>query len=277
MAISEKVALRISNGLKKLKPIVDAKKKQDVNESDTVLLIIDILNEVLGFDKYTDISTEHEVHGTYCDLALKIGGKLSLLVEVKAIGIDLKENHVRQAVDYAAKQGLKWVLLSNAETWKIYRVILAESLQYKLAGEIHFLELNHKRREDLEKIYILTKEAISKCSLDQYYSQRQATGKYVLGNLICADSVVNFMKKELRQIFPDIKVNPEEIRSVLLNEVIKREILEGEDYEDAKKKIAKAYRKKEKNDNKQVSENIETVNHDVSSVDGNNSSEATSQ
>jgi predicted type IV restriction endonuclease len=276
MAITEKVTLRISNGLKKLKPIVESKKSQDVNESDTVLLIIDILTEILGFDKYKDVSTEHEIHGTYCDLALTIDGKLSLLIEVKAIGIELKEHHVRQAVDYAAKKGLKWVLLSNAGTWKIFRVILAESLQYKLVGEIQFLELNPKNKEDIEKLYILTKEAISKCSLDQFYSQRQATGKYVLGNLICTDSVVAFIKKELRQIFPDIKVTPEEIRNVMLNEVVKREILQGEDYEEAKKKIAKFYKKKEKNDNKQVDDDSITINTETITQNGDNTKESTS-
>ena len=40
-------------------------------------------------------------------------GKLHYLIEVKAIGSDLKENHVKQAVDYAANEGVDWVLLTT--------------------------------------------------------------------------------------------------------------------------------------------------------------------
>jgi hypothetical protein len=260
MINSEKVSLRINNGLKKLQPIVEAKKKQDINESDTVNLIRDILSEILGFDKYDDITTEHLIRGTYCDLAVKVNGKVKLLIEAKAIGIELKESHVKQVVDYAVNDGIDWVILSNAVTWKVFKVIYSKPIHQEIVCEINFLNLNNRHSEDIEKIGVLTKEAISKCSLDQFYSQKQATSKYVLGTLICADSVVGFIKKELRQIFPEIKVNPDEIRNVLLNEVIKREILEGDDYEDAKRKIARVYKRKEKNENKQVIDDNAVVN-----------------
>lgn len=269
MTISEKVALRINNGLKKLKPVVEAKKKQDINESDTVNLIRDILSEILGFDKYDDITTEHLIRGTYCDLAVKINGKIKLLIEAKAIGIELKEGHVKQVVDYAVNDGIDWVILSNAVTWKVFKVIYSKPIHQELVCEINFLDLNNRHNEDIEKLGVLTKESISKCSLDEFYSQKQATSKYIVGNLICADSVINFMKKELRQIFPDIKVKPDEIKNVLLNEVIKREILEGEEYEDAKRKIARVYKRKEKIENQQASDNNVIVNSDVVSQNAN--------
>jgi len=77
--IPEKITTRISQGLKKFQPIIVANKAKDVNESDTVTLIIDILSEMLGFDKYNDITTEHNVRGLYCDIALKVNGKIKLL------------------------------------------------------------------------------------------------------------------------------------------------------------------------------------------------------
>jgi predicted type IV restriction endonuclease len=272
MIISEKVALRINIGLKKLQPIVEAKKKQDINESDTVNLIRDILSEILGFDKYEDITTEHLIRGTYCDLAVKINGKIKLLIEAKAIGIELKPTYVKQVVDYAVNDGIDWVILSNAVTWKVFKVIYSKPIHQELVCEINFLDLNNRHNEDIEKIGVLSKESISKCSLDQFYSQKQATSKYVLGNLICAESVVNFIRKELRQVFPDIKVNPDEIRNVLLNEVIKREILEGDDYEDAKRKIARVYKKREKSENKEVNGTNQIETTVASSVNGNNNS-----
>jgi hypothetical protein len=75
--IPDKITARISQGLKKFQPIIAANKAKDVNESDTGTLIVDILSEMLGFDKYNDITTEHNVRGQFCDIALKINGRLS--------------------------------------------------------------------------------------------------------------------------------------------------------------------------------------------------------
>ncbi|HWZ23183.1 MAG TPA: type I restriction enzyme HsdR N-terminal domain-containing protein [Cytophagaceae bacterium] len=244
--VPEKITARISEGLKKFQPIIAANKTKDVNESDTVTLIIDILSEVLGFDKYNDITTEHNIRGQYCDIALKINGKLELLLEAKAIGIELKENHIRQIIDYAVNQGLEWVILSNGLIWRIYKVFYSKPIQNILVGEINMLDLKYKNKEDLQKISILTKEAIGKNSLDIFFTQKQATNKYMLGNLLCTPNIINVIKKELRQIYPDVKVQSEEIENVLLHEVIKRELLEGEDSDNAKKKITKVIKKQEK-------------------------------
>src|SRR5262245_41150840 len=107
--VPARVADRIRSALKKYQPILAAAKQRDVNESDTVVIVTDVLQEVFGYDKYAEITSEHAIRCTYCDLAIKIDSKLSLLIEVKAIGLDLKDNHIKQAVDYAANQGCDWV------------------------------------------------------------------------------------------------------------------------------------------------------------------------
>lgn len=75
------------------------------------------MSEVFGYDKYAEITSEYTIKGTYCDLAIKLEGKLQMLVEVKAIGLDLKDAHLKQAVDYAANQGVEWVILTNGAVW----------------------------------------------------------------------------------------------------------------------------------------------------------------
>ncbi len=100
--IPTKVSDRIAAGIKRFQPILAAAKSRDVGESDTVTIVVDVLAELFGYDKYSEVTSEYAIRGTYCDLATKIDGVLQLLIEVKAIGIELKENHVKQAVDYAA-------------------------------------------------------------------------------------------------------------------------------------------------------------------------------
>ncbi len=71
MAVPQKAASRIIAGLRRFQPILAAAKARDVNESDTVVIVADMLQEVFGYDKYTDITSEHAIRGTYCDLVVK--------------------------------------------------------------------------------------------------------------------------------------------------------------------------------------------------------------
>lgn len=244
--VNQKVLDRIREGLKKFQPIVESAKIRDVNESDTVVLLTGILSEVLGFDKYTDITTELAIRGTFCDLALKVNGKIEILLEAKAVGIELKEQHVKQAVDYAANKGIDWVILTNGVSWKVYKILFLKPIQNPIVFDLDFLRLRPKANEDLELFSYLSKEAISKLSLEDYYTQKQATNKFMVGNLLGEEPVLNAIRKELKNIYPDIKVSLDDIKNVLSKDVIKREILEGEEAEESKKKIAKAFKKKDK-------------------------------
>jgi hypothetical protein len=116
MAIPKKVGERLIAGLKRYQPIVAAAKARDANETDTVTIVKGMLNDLFGYDKYTEVTSEFAIKGNYCDLAIKLDGALATLIEVKAVGLDLKDSHVIQAVNYAANQGTNWVLLANAET-----------------------------------------------------------------------------------------------------------------------------------------------------------------
>lgn len=77
MAIPTKIFERISSGVKKFQPILTSAKARDVNESDTVVIITDLLSEVFGYDKYSEITTKHIIKKTFCDLAIKIDGKVN--------------------------------------------------------------------------------------------------------------------------------------------------------------------------------------------------------
>lgn len=246
MAIPAKIQSRIVEGLKRFQPIVESAKIRDANESDTVVLLTGIFSEILGFDKYLDITTEHAIRGTFCDLALKINGNISIIVEAKAVGIELKDPHVKQAVDYGANKGIDWVILTNGVTWRVYKILFTKPIQHIPVVQFEFLNIKSKSADDLELLYAISKEGIQKNSLENLYVQKQATNKFMIGNLLYTDAVLSAIRKELKGIYPDLKVTTDEIVKVLHNGVIKREISEGEESDDAKKKIAKSLKKKEK-------------------------------
>src|SRR3990172_2093450 len=81
--VPNKVADRLIKGIKRFQPILVAAKGRDVNESDTVIIVTDMLSEVFGYDKYSEITSECAIRGTWCDLAIKLDGTIQLLLEVK--------------------------------------------------------------------------------------------------------------------------------------------------------------------------------------------------
>jgi len=239
-SVPQKVADRIASGLKRFQPILQSAHTRDINESDTVVIVADILQYVLGFDKYSEITSEHAIRGTYCDLAIKLDGRLALLLEVKAIGLSLKDNHIKQAVDYAANQGCDWVVLTNGIRWQCYRVAFAKPITHDLVLDINLLDLIPKKQSDIAMLWLISKEGVLKSGLADYYSQREALSRFTLGALLTSDTVLELLRRELRRVSPDAKIGTDEISAVLVNEVLKREVLEGEKAAAAKRVVARA-------------------------------------
>jgi hypothetical protein len=240
MAIPAKVATRLAAGLKKFQPILAAAKARDVNESDTVVIITDLLQEIFGYDKYSEITSEHMIRGTFCDLAIKLDGGLQLLLEIKAIGLELKDQFVKQAVDYAANQGTDWVVLTNGIKWRIYRVKFAKPIEQELVLEFDLTALNPKSDDHLEKLWLIAKEGWLKSGLGEFVAQREALSRFFLGAVAVSPPVLEVIRRELRRLSPDVRIDIEEIKDVLVKEVIKREVIEGEKAEEAKKQLNRA-------------------------------------
>jgi len=238
--LPKKAVERIIAGLKRFQPILAAAKARDVNESDTVVMVTDLLQDLFGYDKYAEITSEHMIRGTFCDLAVKLDGTLALLIEVKAIGLDLKEQHVKQAVDYAANQGVEWVALTNGALWKVYKVSFSKPISHELVVDLDLLNMNPRNSEHIELIGLLAKEGWQKANLGDYASQRQALSRFTLGALLLSDSVLEVLRREIRRLAPEVRIDTEEIKVALEAEVLKREVLEGEKAEAARKQVAKA-------------------------------------
>lgn len=238
--VPSKVAARLSAAIKRFQPIVASAKSRDANESDTVIIVTDMLSEVFGYDKYSEITSECSIRGTWCDLAIKIDGTFEYLIEVKAIGLELKDSYTKQAVDYSANQGTDWVLLTNAEIWRIYKVTFAKPINSELVLEINFSELTPKKSGDIELVYNLTREGWMKSALGEFHTQQQALSRFFMGALVVSNPVLEVLRRELRRISPDVRIGLEQIKSVLTNEVLKREVVESEKAQEAQKKITRA-------------------------------------
>ncbi|MBT5029343.1 MAG: restriction endonuclease subunit R [Nitrospinaceae bacterium] len=235
---------RIASVVPKFKKILEQARERDVNESDTVTIITDILEEVFGFDKYAEITREYAIQGTYCDLAIKIGKKVEYLIEVKAIGIDLKDTHLRQAVNYASQEGIRWVVLTNGIIWQVYRVTLEERVESTKLIEFDFTKLNPRKKDEQEMLFLLCKRGVQKDLIDEFYEYRQTVNRYTVGAVLLTEPVISVVRREVRKIKDGLKVSDEEIKELISNEVLKRDLVESESAQEAQKSIHKLLKKR---------------------------------
>jgi hypothetical protein len=244
--IPKKVQERLIKGIKKFSKILEDARSRDINESDTVVIITDMLSYIFGYDKYSEITTEFSIRGTYCDLATRSNGKIHYLIEVKAIGNELKEAYIKQAVDYAANEGIDWVILTNGIKWIIFKVTFTKPIDKDQVVEFDFTELNHKNKSHLDILYCLSKEGCNKSVLEDFHSQRQVLSRYFIGRILLTEPISNSIKRELRRVEPDVKTDLDQIKRIISQEVLKREILESDKSHEAVKKINRAFRKLER-------------------------------
>lgn len=241
--IPKRVSDRLVRGITKFQQVLQIAKDRDVNESDTVSIIKDMLADVFGYDKYLDVTSEFAIRGTYCDLAVKVENKVEFLIEVKAIGIELKESHLRQAIDYGANNGVSWVILTNGMVWRVYKIRFEQPINYNVVCEFNFSELDTKNEEHQDKLFIVCKEGLVKDAREEFNEKILTVNRFVLGALILNDEVVGVIRRELRKLSDGVLVTPEEIVMVLTNEVLKRDVLEGDEAAKAQARVRRFYGK----------------------------------
>ncbi len=248
--IPKKVGERFIHELGRFQKVLQSAKDRDINESDTVVIITDMLSYVFGFDKYSEITSEFAIRGTYCDLAVKIEGIPKYLIEVKAIGTNLKDNHLKQAVDYGANKGIDWVVLTNGVNWEIHKIKFERPIANELVCSINMLELNPRKATDHEKLFLLCKEGLSKAAIEEFHQHQQSVNRFVVGALLFTVPVLDVIRRELKRLTPEVRVDTEEIDKLLRGEVVKRDVIDCENAEQARNLIKKAAQRALRNTSK---------------------------
>lgn len=228
MGISAKVASRITAQLKTYQAILAQAMKKDSSEGDTVTIVTDMIADILGYDKYQNLSSEHAIRGTYVDLMVSADNKPRFLVEVKAVGTELKDNYIKQAVDYAANKGVDWVVLTNGVVWRIYKVVFAKPIDKVLVCELNALEASPKAPEAIECFGSLSLEGFSKDDLSDWFHEKQVTSKFAISAILLSDSMVDLLRLQIRRL-SQVNMDTDDLKSLLADEVIKRELIDGDE------------------------------------------------
>jgi hypothetical protein len=257
--LPKKFIERTASALKKYQRIAIAQQKADVAEADTVTLVKDILADVFGYDKYEELTAEHQIKSTFCDLAIKIGGQLRLLIEVKSAGNSLSDNHLRQVIDYGAHQGIHWVILTNAVEWRLIRIYVANQISHEEVCRITLSDINAKNEDHLQTMFLFAKEGLTTDAMAAFHQQAQLLNKFTVSAIIRSEPIVSAVRREIRKLFPDVKVGNDNLMELIENEVIKRDTIEGDKAKEAHVRMRKAANRLEKAKSKALKANISEV------------------
>lgn len=217
------------------------KKAGDVSEADTGTLVVDMLNEVFGFDKYSELTKEYQISKTFCDVAVKLGDEIKYLVEVKAINTTLKDDHIRQAVNYGAREGIDWVVLTNGVRWLVFRVLRKDKVTHEQVCDFDFLQVNPRTKKGQETLFLLCKRGVNKpkALIEKIYGRQQVVNKHTIAALMMSEGVQKIIIRELKKLGQNIKLDKHEIAKIITEQVIKRELIEGEEDKKIIKKVQK--------------------------------------
>lgn len=242
---TQRVEARITAQLKKYQGVLEQAKQKDISESDTCLIIRDMLCDVLGYEKFEDITTEHNVRGNFVDLAVHTDGKMRFLIEAKAIGITLKDQHVKQVVDYAANQGAEWVVLTNGAVWRVYKVMFSQPIDKVLVCEVDLLSLGPKNADVVELFGNLSREEFSKDTMGDYLQRKEMSSKFVLAAVLTTETMVEQLRKEIRRL-SGIRIDADYLKQTLCGEVIKRELIDSDEGKLAQTTVKRCLRAQKK-------------------------------
>jgi hypothetical protein len=211
---------RVKAAIKKFcKPLADLVQR-DANEGDTRLLITDFLCEGLGYDKYSDLTTEYRVKGEFADYGVRIDKQLVAFIELKRATTKLNIKHLRQVEMYAVNEGVAWAMLTNGVDWQVYHIGAGMPVEIDLALETSLLGDPTVVKAAPNQMFYLTKEAFKRGLIDELWKAKKATSPRSLAEVLLSETVLDAVRKELRRKTGH-QVDPKEIARLLRTTVIR--------------------------------------------------------
>jgi hypothetical protein len=134
-------------------------------------------------------------------------------------------------------------LLTNAEIWQLYKIKFGKPIDKELVSEFNLLTFNPKAEKEVDALFVISKDGQEKSVIEDFYANIQVKNKFILGSLLNNGEVHSLIRKTMKKLFGDIRITDQEIADMMVNDIIKREIIESEEAKKAKKDIEKAYKK----------------------------------
>ena len=198
----------LGEALEKVTQRIDRYKGQDVNEQNTKTALVNPVLQALGWD----VGDLEEVQQEYkrrprdkpVDYALLVMRTPRLFVEAKALGQNLEDRRwANQIMGYATVAGVKWVVITNGDEYRVYNACAEVPVEEKLFRKVCVTDQNASAEETL---ILLSKERIKEIDdlWNAHFVDRQV--RAALEEIFTADpdaSVVRLLRKRVRELSPN--------------------------------------------------------------------------
>lgn len=184
----------------KLQEFLTDNSSKKLTEEATRAMFIDPTLKALGYTGFEDVDYGVQVESKdVADYVLNVNGKPAIVVEAKRLGAKLGVEHAAQVIKYASVLGVRWGLLTDGRTLRLYDRIPNAPPQDRLVFEVDLTE--YTDREDFEvKLYpeleLLSKTAMCEgTGLDRRAAQQAV--RDIMGNR--SSRTVGTLREELAE------------------------------------------------------------------------------
>ena len=224
--ISKRIQDRIKAAMRRFKPLLKAARERDAGRADTATLALDLLSELFGYDRYTEITSELDNKESVFDFAIQTDDQPRMLVRVSPIGFAPDDRYLLATAQYAQLNAIEWIILTNGIGWQVHHVedVGANAPETPVVLAFDLLQMQPGRGAHLETIHLLTREGHEKAGLSHFKLRLQMTNRHYLGAMILSDAVVASVRRELLKLNSDLRVTVAELRENLAKGVLRPEI-----------------------------------------------------
>jgi hypothetical protein len=224
--INRKTQERLRAGLRRFKPLLKAARERDANRADTATLALDLLSDLFGFDRYSEVTSELDNREAVYDFAIRSGDSLAMLVRVSPICSAPDDRYLLATAQHALLHGVEWIVLTNGIGWQVHHVEDTGKTRPETPIVLAF-DLSHMqpgRDAHLETLFLLTREGHQGAGLDHFRLRLEVTNRHYLGAMLLSDPVVAAVRRELRKLNPGLQITPLEIRENLAKGVLRPDV-----------------------------------------------------
>lgn len=102
-------------------------------------------------------------------------------------------------------------------------------MQRELVMDVDVSKLEARRAADIESLYPLTRTGVFTGALGNVKQERRAMNRHAVGAALTRDGVLSAVRRELARLEPGVRINADALRSLLIAEVIKRDVVDAEE------------------------------------------------
>lgn len=222
--INRKIQERLRAGLRCFKPLLKAAKERDASRAAT--LALDLLSDLFGFDRYSEVTSELDNREAVYDFAIHSGNSVAMLIRISPVCSAPDDRYLLATAQHALLHGVEWIVLTNGISWQVHHVEDTGKTRPETPIVLAF-DLSHMqpgRDSHIETLFLLTREGHKSAGLNHFRLRLEVTNRHYLGAMMLSDPVVTAVRRELRKLNPGLQITPLEIRENLAKGVLRPDV-----------------------------------------------------